>query len=181
MATENIQYVYDHTLFYSRALQPVIKDFFFVYKKINKQRQQQKFNKNSQENAVKALKPFFAPSKYVWLSLPLNAKFFVWVLISENRQQVDQKGKRAKLINIFVFFSGKHLFSNSWKILAAKWHSYLGSCLRGTGWDRKFFRIYFISKKRTLNIDKNQNLFFFLFEKKPMSQQVNSWRNPLRN
>ena len=51
MAIGNIQYVNDHIRLYSKALRP---------EKSSKQTTK-KFNWNLQENAVEALKPYFAP------------------------------------------------------------------------------------------------------------------------
>ena len=58
MTIENIQYVYDHTRLYRRALRPLNNQFFYGYKKNNKER-----TKNSIETCEKTLSK---PYSHIW-------------------------------------------------------------------------------------------------------------------
>ena len=60
MAIENIQYVYDHIGLYRRSLRPVNNQFFMRLQK-EQRKENKKFNLNLRENAVEAVKPYFAP------------------------------------------------------------------------------------------------------------------------
>ena len=76
MAIGNIQFVYDHISFCSRAFRP---------EKNNRKRPQRNFNWNLQENAVEALKPSFAPHNMFNRAFRKRQNVAWRGLISENR------------------------------------------------------------------------------------------------
>ena len=76
MAIENIQYKYDHTLLYRRALKPVNNQFLSGYIKNNKERQKNEIQLKIARKRCRSLKTIFGPSKYVQLSLLRTTKMW---------------------------------------------------------------------------------------------------------
>ena len=112
MAIENI-HLYDHIRFDSRALRPVIKNFFSVTKRTTNS-DNKKIQLKLARKRCRSLKAILCLSKFVPLSLNNSANATIWhtgASILRIGKKVDQKKRKsAKSINNFCFFSKTIIF-----------------------------------------------------------------------